>query len=221
MRGRYHVVSFGGCGSKKLVSHLKRFGVATHVHSRLPPSCLTFVDGKYNDGTRGYREWFGDNILPKSLYAKSHIILLLRHPKVAYESIYRRFSKQMNSKMNKGHFYHISVNWAMKHKLTERDDPLGLFHFATSWMNPPPDFGVIVVKHEALCTVKHTNNLYTMLNISQSSSKPIFSSIKSRSNLSLWRKTAPEHSRLIELYERLSPLSYRSNSLQCRNLCNH
>jgi len=85
----FFVVSFGSSGSWSLCKHLQRFGKAFHVHSRLPPTCLTSLGGRYDDGTKVYREWFGDSNLSKQDYERSKVIFVLREPRSAYLSIVR------------------------------------------------------------------------------------------------------------------------------------
>ena len=47
MSKTFYICSYGGSGSWLLVNHLKKTGIAHHIHTRKPPSKLCEVDGEH------------------------------------------------------------------------------------------------------------------------------------------------------------------------------
>ena len=212
----FFVVSFGSSGSWSLCKHLQRFGKAFHVHSRLPPTCLTSLGGHYNDGTKVYHEWFGDSNLSEQDYQRSKVIFILREPRSAYLSFMRRFHHKLNRQRNKGHFRHISVDWALRHNVTESDDPFGLHHFVRSWTNPSPDYDVVFVTYEALHEWSYVMELHKLLGISRPT-EPVYKTRNRKYNMS----RAPNHTALREMYDSLHPIRLISTKHLARSTCTH
>ena len=83
----YYVCSFGGCGSTMLTQYLSHFGKTKHIHSRNPPSQLTYV-GEENTSNPVYREWFNDVPVNQNELHKYKVIYIYRNP---LNAIYSRF----------------------------------------------------------------------------------------------------------------------------------
>jgi len=199
------------------VKHLQSYGNAFHVHSRLPPTCLTARGGRYNDGKKVYWEWFGDDNLSEEENERSKVVFILREPRAAYLSIVRRFLKKRRSnQMSKGHFMHISVDWALRNNVTEFDDPFGLHHFAKSWTNPSPDYDVLFVTYEALHQWPEVLRLHSLLGLPPPKDR-IFHAPARKYDLA----KAPNHTALRDLYQNLHPIRTISTKHIARSTCKH
>ena len=84
----FYVCSFGGCGSTMLTQYLSNFGKTKHIHSRNPPSQLTYV-GEENTSNPIYREWFNYTPVNQNELHKYKVIYIYRNP---LNAIYSRFA---------------------------------------------------------------------------------------------------------------------------------
>jgi len=84
----FYICSFGGCGSWTLVNYLAHFGNAYHVHSRNPPTNLTYVGNTNQTQNTTYDEWFNTIEIPEEDIDRYKVIYLYRNP---IHAIYSRF----------------------------------------------------------------------------------------------------------------------------------
>lgn len=94
----FYVCSFGGCGSTMITEYLSKFGQALHIHSRNPPTHLTYV-GEENTSNPVYREWFNDMPINENELHKYKVIYIYRNP---LNAIYSRFVEKY-----KPHILHL------------------------------------------------------------------------------------------------------------------
>ena len=83
----YYICSYGGCGSTMLSEYLSNFGHVRHIHSRNPPTKLTYV-GEENTNKNVYREWFNDVPIEDNKLHNYKVIYIYRNP---LNAIYSRF----------------------------------------------------------------------------------------------------------------------------------
>jgi hypothetical protein len=100
----YYVCSFGGCGSTMLTNYLSHFGKTKHIHSRNPPSHLTYV-GEENTSNPVYREWFNDTQINENELYRYKVIYIYRNP---LNAIYSRFVTQ--TKPNGKHLQNVQCD---------------------------------------------------------------------------------------------------------------
>jgi hypothetical protein len=117
----FFICSYGGCGSKMLMELLSQFGRVIHIHSRRPPTRLTWPDRRWFRG-----EWFGDDFV--------------HHDNVTVIYIYRDPVASILSRFSDGHLINIQVPRACaiaKHGISAIcDDDLRLMEFHSNYMHP-------------------------------------------------------------------------------------
>jgi hypothetical protein len=89
----FFICSYGGCGSKMLITFLKKYGNVVHIHDRVPPRNLCMVQRKSdNDAT------FTHQLISNNSLNKAFVIYIFRDP-----------TEAQVSRWNLNHFTHIQV----------------------------------------------------------------------------------------------------------------
>ena len=133
----YYVCSFGGCGSWMLCNYLNQFGHIYHIHTRYPPSKLTYAVP--SDDSSDY--CFGDVPIPNNELPNYYVIYIYRNPVAAIKS---RFQAPE-------HLRHIGCNpgITVKQVLYSNRDLYALSHFYNNYSTPKQNYKILFVRYES------------------------------------------------------------------------
>lgn len=150
MTKHFYVCSYGGCGSKMLCNALKKYGVVEHIHSRCPPTNLTYTGFKY--GGTAYVEWFNEIEVPQDQLNNCYVIYIYRNPVKAIFSLTSRFSMH-------DHLHHIQMRQdiTLNDVLEQEADLYGLKEFYENYTHPQNNrnYKIISVKYDDIFDNQH------------------------------------------------------------------
>jgi hypothetical protein len=134
-KNNYYICSYGGCGSKVLTKYLSNFGNTFHVHTRKPPTNLTFIKN----------EQFTNILVNKNDIVNYKVIYIYRNP---IKAIYSRFQVPQ-------HLNHIQSNpkVTLENVITEKKDLYGIedfFNNYTEKIEKKRNYKICCVKYEDL-----------------------------------------------------------------------
>ena len=84
MTNIYYICSYGGCGSKMLLRFISKYAPCYHIHSRVPPTYLEFVNNGH----------FNGNVIENKDVSKYKVIYIFRNPSEAQMSIFSSLKKR-------------------------------------------------------------------------------------------------------------------------------
>lgn len=132
----FYICSYGGCGSKMFTNYCRYFGQGFHIHSRKPPTLLTYPRNEGFDDKK---------LVPEELAKDAKVIYLFKDPVKAVES---RFDTPQ-------HLRNIQcpvTTWTKNDVITQKKDLYGLEEFFDNYTTPDPErnYKIVCIKYEAM-----------------------------------------------------------------------
>lgn len=140
----FYICSYGGSGSTMLTNYLSNFGKVVHIHSRYPPTKLTYT-GCINANVYCYKEWFNDMQIADCNLYKYVVIYIYRNP---IHAIHSRFENKIGTNP---HLAHIQCNPNIKLQdvIDSKKDLYGIEEFFNNYTKKENrNYNIYCVKYE-------------------------------------------------------------------------